>query len=72
MSERYTIARITHDSDHFEILTKPERALSYRLGKTSSVSEVLATETIFTDAGKALRRRKKNCRKSSEPQILSK
>jgi len=52
MSERYTIARITHDSDHFEILTKPEPALSYRLGKTSSVSQVLATETIFTDAGK--------------------
>jgi ribosome maturation protein SDO1 len=52
MSERYTIARITHDGEHFEILTKPERALSYRLGKTSSVSEVLVTDTIFTDAGK--------------------
>ena len=52
MSERYTIARITHDGDHFEILTKPEPALAYRLGKTSSVSQVLATETIFTDAGK--------------------
>jgi len=55
MSERYTIARITHDGDHFEILTKPERALSYRLGKTSSVSEVLVSDTIFTDAGKGLR-----------------
>jgi ribosome maturation protein SDO1 len=52
MSERYTIARITHDGDHFEILTKPEPALSYRLGKTIPVSQVLATETIFTDAGK--------------------
>jgi ribosome maturation protein SDO1 len=52
MSERYTIARITHDGEHFEILTKPEPALSYRLGKTTSVSQVLATETIFTDAGK--------------------
>ena len=55
MSERYTIARITHDGDHFEILTKPERALSYRLGKTSSVSEVLVSDTIFTDAGKGLK-----------------
>ncbi len=55
MSERYTIARITHDGEHFEILTKPERALSYRLGKTSSVSEVLVSDTIFTDAGKGLR-----------------
>ena len=52
MSDRYTIARITHDSDHFEILTKPEPALDYKLGKSSSVSQVLATETIFTDAGK--------------------
>jgi ribosome maturation protein SDO1 len=52
MSERYTIARITHDGEHFEILTKPEPALSYRLGKSIPVSQVLATETIFTDAGK--------------------
>jgi len=55
MSERYTIARITHDGEHLEILTKPERALSYRLGKTSSVSEVIVTDTIFTDAGKGLK-----------------
>ncbi len=52
MSERYTIARITYEGEHFEILTKPEPALAYRLGKTNSVSQVLATETIFTDAGK--------------------
>lgn len=52
MSERYTIARIKHDGEHFEILTKPEPALSYKLGKTTSVSQILATETIFTDAGK--------------------
>ena len=52
MSERYTIARISHDGEHFEILTKPEPALSYKLGKTTSVSQILATETIFTDAGK--------------------
>jgi ribosome maturation protein SDO1 len=52
MSERYTIARITYEGEHFEILTKPEPALNYRLGKTVSISQVLATETIFTDAGK--------------------
>ena len=52
MSERYTIARITHDGEHFEILTKPDYALSYKLGKSTSISQVLATETIFTDAGK--------------------
>jgi ribosome maturation protein SDO1 len=52
MSERYTIARITHDGEHFEILTKPEPALDYTLGKTVPISQVLVTETIFTDAGK--------------------
>ncbi len=52
MSERYTIARITYEGEHFEILTKPESAFAYRLGKTIPVSQVLATETIFTDAGK--------------------
>jgi len=55
MSERYTVARITHDGEHFEILVKPQRAFSYRLGKTTSVSEVLVADTIFTDAGKGLR-----------------
>jgi len=55
MSERYTVARITHGGEHFEILVKPQRAFSYRLGKTTSISEVLVTETIFTDAGKGLR-----------------
>ncbi|MGD2066317.1 MAG: ribosome assembly factor SBDS, partial [Candidatus Bathyarchaeota archaeon] len=52
MSDRYTIARITHDGDHFEILTKPEPALAFRLGKTTTVSQVLAADIIFTDAGK--------------------
>ena len=55
MSERYTVARITLEGEHFEILTKPKHALSYKLGKTTSVSEVLATDTIFTDANKGLK-----------------
>jgi len=48
----YTIARITLDGQHFEILTKPEPALSFTMGKINSVSGVLVTDTIFTDAGK--------------------
>jgi ribosome maturation protein SDO1 len=55
MSERYTVARITHGGEQFEILVKPKLAFSYRLGKTTSVSELLGTETIFTDANKGLR-----------------
>ncbi len=52
MSERYTVARITRDGEHFEILVKPQPALSYTIGKTKSLSEVLVTDTIFTDANK--------------------
>jgi len=52
MSERYTVARITRDGEHFEILVKPQPAFSYRLGKTTSISQVLVTETIFTEASK--------------------
>jgi ribosome maturation protein SDO1 len=52
MSGRYTIARITRDGEHFEILVKPQPALNYRLDKISSISEVLVADTIFTDANK--------------------
>ena len=52
MSERYTVARITRDGEHFEILVKPQSALNYTIGKTTSISEVLVTDIIFTDANK--------------------
>jgi ribosome maturation protein SDO1 len=52
MSEKYTVARLTKDKVHFEILVKPERALDYRTGKIPRITEVLVTETIFADANK--------------------
>ena len=55
MSERHTVARITREGEHFEILVKPQHALSYRLGKITSISEVLVADTIFIDANKGLR-----------------
>ncbi|MFQ5758665.1 MAG: ribosome assembly factor SBDS [Candidatus Bathyarchaeia archaeon] len=55
MSQRHTIARMTREGEHFEILVKPEPAFSYRIGKIDSVSKVLVTETVFTDANKGLR-----------------
>jgi len=64
MSERYTIARITRDGEHFEILVKPQPAFSYRLGKTTSISQVLVTETIFTDASKGTKASDENLHKS--------
>lgn len=55
MSERYTVARISRDGAQFEILVKPQPALNYRMGKITSISEALVTETIFTDANKGTR-----------------
>ncbi len=55
MSERHTVARLTREGEHFEILVKPQPAFSYRLGKTESLSEVLVTDTVFTDANKGLK-----------------
>lgn len=55
MSERYTVARITRNGEHFEVLVKPEKALDYRMGKISAVTQVLAAETIFSDANKGIK-----------------
>jgi ribosome maturation protein SDO1 len=52
MSERYTVARLSRDGEHFEVLVKPQPALDYTMGKPTPLSEVLVTDTIFTDANK--------------------
>jgi ribosome maturation protein SDO1 len=52
MSEKFTVARLTRENEHFEILVKPQKALDYRNGKLSSITEVLAAEIIFSDANK--------------------
>jgi len=52
MGDKYTIARFTKDNEHFELLVKPEKALQYRIGKKSAITEILVTETIFSDAKK--------------------
>jgi ribosome maturation protein SDO1 len=55
MSEKYTVARLTKDNEHFEVLVKSQKALDYRTGKIAGITEVLAAETIFADANKGTR-----------------
>jgi len=55
MSDKYTVARLTKDNEHFEILVKPQKALDYRSGKIPGITEVLVSETIFSDANKGTR-----------------
>ncbi|MDD3791583.1 MAG: ribosome assembly factor SBDS [Candidatus Bathyarchaeota archaeon] len=51
-SEKFSVARLTRENQHFEILIKPQKALDYRNGKISGLTEVLAAEIIFSDANK--------------------
>ncbi len=55
MSGKFTIARYTKENEHFEVLVKPEKALDYRNGKITGITEVLVAETIFSDANKGTR-----------------
>lgn len=55
MSEKFTVARLTRENEHFEILVKPNKALDYRNGKIAGITEVLAAEIIFSDANKGTR-----------------
>jgi len=64
MSERYTIARINLDGEDFEILVKPEPAFSYRLGRIASLSQVLVSDTIYSDANKGMRTSEEKLKKS--------
>lgn len=52
MGEKYTVARLRKDNERFEILVKPDKALEYRRGKISAITQILAAETIFSDANK--------------------
>jgi ribosome maturation protein SDO1 len=55
MSEKFTVARLTKNNEHFEVLVRPNKALEYRNGKLSAITEVLVAETIYSDANKGTR-----------------
>ncbi|HIE13984.1 TPA: ribosome assembly factor SBDS [Candidatus Bathyarchaeota archaeon] len=63
MSVKYTIAHISLGKENFEVLVKPEPAFSYRLGKNIPISEILATDVIFSDANKGLKASEEKLRK---------
>ncbi len=64
MSEKFTVARITKDADHFEILVKPQKALDYRAGRLASITEAIVSDTIFSDANKGTRVSEESLRKA--------
>jgi ribosome maturation protein SDO1 len=52
MSDKYTTARITKNGEKFEILVKPDPALSYKMGKAIPISQMLVIDEIYADASK--------------------
>ena len=64
MDTKYTIARISLAGERFEILVHPEKALQYRMGKKGSLSDILAIDVVYTDAGKGLRASEASLKKS--------
>jgi ribosome maturation protein SDO1 len=62
--QRYTIARLTHEGEHFEILVKPDPALSFRLGKGTTLAEALVSDLIYSDANKGTRPSEEKLRKA--------
>ncbi|MCW4046021.1 MAG: ribosome assembly factor SBDS [Candidatus Bathyarchaeota archaeon] len=64
MSEKYTVARLTKENEHFEILVKPQKALDYRTGKIAGISEVLVADFIFSDANKGTKVSEEQMRKA--------
>lgn len=55
MSEKYTTAPISVGEEKFEILVKPDEALSYKMGKQIGMSQLMVIEEIYSDAGKGTR-----------------
>ncbi len=64
MGEKYTVARMTIENEHFEVLVKPQKALDYRMGKIAAITEVLVSETIFSDANKGTKVAEESLRKA--------
>ncbi|UCD02960.1 MAG: ribosome assembly factor SBDS [Candidatus Aenigmatarchaeota archaeon] len=50
--EDATIARMTRDGLHFEVLVDPDLALRYRKGEAVSIESVLASQFIYSDSKK--------------------
>ena len=55
MLDKFTTVRFVENGDHFEILVKPDNALSFKLGKNIDVSQVIAIDEVYCDSSKGLR-----------------
>ena len=52
MADKLTTVRFVVGGDRFEILVDPDAALNYKLGKKVELSQIMASDEIYTDSNK--------------------
>ncbi|MEM3186451.1 MAG: ribosome assembly factor SBDS [Conexivisphaerales archaeon] len=52
LTDKMTTVRLTVGGERFEILVNPDTALAYKQGKKFEISQVLASDQIYTDSSK--------------------
>jgi ribosome maturation protein SDO1 len=55
MAAKLTIVRLAIEGEKFELLVKPDPALDFKMGKRTDISNVLASDEIYSDANKGTR-----------------
>ena len=55
MSAKLTVVRLTIEGEKFELLVKPDPALDFKMGRRTDLSNILASDEIYTDANKGKR-----------------
>ncbi len=54
-ADKFSIIRFTKEGDHFEILVRPDNALSYKLGRNIDLSQIIAIDEVYSESSKGLR-----------------
>jgi ribosome maturation protein SDO1 len=55
MAAKLTTVRLTIEGEKFELLVKPDPALDFKMGKRTDVSNILASDEVYSDANKGTR-----------------
>ena len=63
MADKLSIVRLIIEGEKFEILVKPDPALEYKMGKRTDISNILASDEIYTDSSKGNRASKEKLEK---------
>jgi len=64
LADKLTTVRFVVGGDRFEILVDPDAALNYKLGKKVELSQIMASDEIYTDSNKGQRASEEKLMKS--------